>query len=264
MALRKNISQVKRDGREVDIGVDRTPSINLQSAIEYSKNKTAAYYHTKNPITVKTGDTILYTIRVYNEGYINGYAKQITDYLPAGLEYIEDSEINKNNGWTITKNEDGTTTVKTDKLKDELILAADGSKGFAEHQLEQSKSEQKLEPSFSKAVQIECKVKEDVQDGKLLVNVAEITNYGYNDEQGNYIEANKDGVDIDSEEDNVFKNKDNIKNIDEYYENNIKPQYKEDNNFYKGVQDDDDFENIIVQPDEKEVVSGKYNIQIKR
>ena len=58
MALRKNISQVKRDGREVDIGVDRTPSINLQSAIEYSKNKTAAYYHTKNPITVKTGDTI--------------------------------------------------------------------------------------------------------------------------------------------------------------------------------------------------------------
>ena len=264
MALRKNISQVKRDGREVDIGVDRTPSINLQSAIEYSKNKTAAYYHTKNPITVKTGDTILYTIRVYNEGYINGYAKQITDYLPAGLEYIEDSEINKNNGWTITKNEDGTTTVKTDKLKDELILAADGSKGFAEHQLEQSKSEQKLEPSFSKAVQIECKVKEDVQDGKLLVNVAEITNYGYNDEQGNYIEANKDGVDIDSEEDNVFKNKDNIKNIDEYYENNIKPQYKEDNNFYKGVQDDDDFENIIVQPDEKEVVSGKYNIQIKK
>ena len=81
-------------------------------------------------------------------------------------------------------------------------------------------------------VQIECKIKDDVQDSKLLVNVAEITNYGYTGEDGNYIEANKDGVDVDSEEDNVFKKNDKIKNIDDYYNNNVKPQYKEDNKDY--------------------------------
>ena len=249
MALRKYISEVKRDGKTVEIA-DRTPVINASSASEYLKNKTAGYYHTKNPITVKPGDTVIYTLRVYNEGYIDGYAKEITDYLPAGLEYIEDSQINKDNGWTITKNEDGTATVKTDKLKGELIPPANGGQGFLSYYADIQVGKDVKEPSFSKEVTIECKVKEDMQDNKLLVNVAEITNYGYNDEQGNYIEAGKDGVDIDSEENNVFRKKDNIKNIDEYYENNVKPQDKENKDNYKGEQDDDDFERILVEPND--------------
>ncbi|HBC84807.1 MAG TPA: hypothetical protein DCZ30_05245 [Clostridiales bacterium] len=247
MALRKYISEVKRDGKTVEID-DRTPVINAASASEYLSNKTAGYYHKKKAITVKPGDTIIYTLRVYNEGYIVGYAKEITDYLPAGLEYIENSQINKDNKWTITKNADGVLAVKTDKLKSELIPPANGGEGVLSYYAELQSGKDIKEPSFSKAVQIECKVKEDIQDSKLLVNVAEITNYGYNDEQGNYIESNKDGVDIDSEQNNVFKKKDNIKNIDEYYENNVKPQDKENKNDYKGIQDDDDFERILVQP----------------
>ena len=39
MALRKNISEVKRDGKTVDIG-NRTPVINDKSAQEYLQNKT--------------------------------------------------------------------------------------------------------------------------------------------------------------------------------------------------------------------------------
>ena len=54
---------------------------------------TAAYFHSKTPVTLKIGDTVTYTIRVYNEGYINGYAKEITDYLPSGLEFLEESQI---------------------------------------------------------------------------------------------------------------------------------------------------------------------------
>ncbi len=261
MALRKYISKIKRDGKTVNIG-NREPMINGSSATEYLRNKTAGYYHTKNPITVKPGDTIIYTIRVYNEGYIDGYAKEITDYLPEGLEYIENSEINKNNNWEITKNEDGTLVVKTDKLKNELIPAVKGAQGILAYYTKISSGEKYVEPPFSKEVQIECKVKEDVQDSKLLVNVAEITNYGYNDEKGNYIEASKDGVDIDSEENNVFKKKDNIKNIDEYYENNVKPQYKKDKDNYKGNQDDDDFENILVErtPGTPEIHKGVKDI----
>ncbi|MCI8486647.1 MAG: SpaH/EbpB family LPXTG-anchored major pilin [Clostridia bacterium] len=246
MALRKSITEVRRNGEKIDIGETREPSIDVFSALEYSKNKTAAYYHTKKPINVKPGDTIIYTIRVYNEGYIDGYAKQITDYLPEGLEFVKDSKINKDNNWTITENQDGTTMVKTDKLKDTLIPAGNGAEGFAKYSSQQSSGEDNKEPEFSKLVQIECKVKDNIKNSKLLVNVAEITNYGYNDEKGNYIEANKEKVDIDSEQDNVFNKKEDIKNIDQYYEKVVKPQYKDDNKFYKGEQDDDDFENVII------------------
>ena len=249
LALRKNIAEIKRDGKNVDIGNDRNPEINVNSATKYLQTKTAGYYHTKNPVTVKPGDTVVYSIRVYNEGYIDGYAKEITDYLPAGLEFIKDSQINKDNGWTATENQDGTTTVKTNKLQGELIKASQGADGFLNYVAQKSAGNSVKEPEFSKMVQIECKIKDDVQDSKLLVNVAEITNYGYTGEDGNYIEANKDGVDVDSEEDNVFKKNDKIKNIDDYYNNNVKLQYKEDNKDYKGEQDDDDFENVIVKPD---------------
>ena len=249
LALRKNIAEIKRDGKNIDIGNDRNPAINVNSATKYLQTKTAGYYHTKNPVTVKPGDTVVYSIRVYNEGYIDGYAKEITDYLPAGLEFIKDSQINKDNGWTATENQDGTTTVKTNKLQGELIKASQGADGFLNYVAQKSAGNSVKEPEFSKMVQIECKIKDDVQDSKLLVNVAEITNYGYTGEDGNYIEANKDGVDVDSEEDNVFKKNDKIKNIDDYYNNNVKPQYKEDNKDYKGEQDDDDFENVIVKPD---------------
>ena len=249
LALRKNIAEIKRDGKNVDIGNDRNPEINVNSATKYLQTKTAGYYHTKNPVTVKPGDTVVYSIRVYNEGYIDGYAKEITDYLPAGLEFIKDSQINKDNGWTATENQDGTTTVKTNKLQGELIKSSHGADGFLNYVAQKSAGNSVKEPEFSKVVQIECKIKDDVQDSKLLVNVAEITNYGYTGEDGNYVEANKDGVDVDSEEDNVFKKNDKIKNIDDYYNNNVKPQYKEDNKDYKGEQDDDDFENVIVKPD---------------
>ena len=253
MALRKYITKVTRNGKEINIGEDRTPVINEFSSVEYEKTKTAGYYHTKTPIKVKPGDTVLYTLRVYNEGDIEGFAKEITDYLPAGLEYVDNSKINKANNWVVTKNEDGTTTVKTNKLADTVIIPANGAEGFSDY----AKLETNKAPEFSKDVQIECKVKTNIQDKKLLVNVAEITNYGYLNDEGKYIEANKNKIDIDSKENNVFSKKENISNIDEYFDNIVVPQnrtetvdIKNKKYDYKGLEDDDDFENIYIEPDE--------------
>lgn len=249
LALRKYITEVKRNGTKVEIGESRVPTINEKSVEEYKANKTAGYYHTKTPVNVKPGDNIIYTLRVYNEGNINGFAKEITDYLPAGLEFVTDSKINKENNWVATSNNDGTTTVKTDKLKDTTIKPANGENGLLEYVKQEKKSEA---PEFSAYVEIECKVKANMQDSKLLVNVAEITNYGYNNKNGDYVEANKENVDIDSEENNVFNKSEKVKNIDEYYKNIVEPQKADNNNYYKGMQDDDDFENILVVPDAKE------------
>jgi len=249
LALRKYITEVKRNETKVEIGESRVPTINEKSVEEYKANKTAVYYHTKTPVNVKPGDNIIYTLRVYNEGNINGFAKEITDYLPAGLEFVTDSKINKENNWVVTSNNDGTTTVKTDRLKDTTIKPANGEEGLLEYVKQEKKSEA---PEFSAYVEIECKVKADIQDSKLLVNVAEITNYGYNNKNGDYVEANEENVDIDSEENNVFNKDEKVKNIDEYYKNIVEPQKADNNNYYKGMQDDDDFENILVVPDAKE------------
>ena len=41
---------------------------------------------------VEQGDYVLYTIRVYNEGEVNGYASKIKDTLPIGLEFVTENE----------------------------------------------------------------------------------------------------------------------------------------------------------------------------
>ena len=245
LALRKFITKVNGN----DIETNRTPKIEQDSIDAYSNSGTAIYYHEKTPVKVESGDTVTYTIRVYNEGYKEGYAKEITDYLPSGLEYKEDSQINKDNGWVATKNSDGTTTIKTNKIASEVINPAQGTDGFTKlYNAEKNNTELTGKDIFWKDVQIECKVN-SVIDGKVLTNVSEITNYGYNDSDGTYVEANKKGVDRDSEENNVFNNDSNkitqkIKNIENYYSyQNINDPEKE---YFKGIQDDDDFENVIV------------------
>ena len=245
LALRKYITKVTRNGKVVNIGEDRTPVINEFSCTEYEETKTLGYYHTKTPVTVKPGDTILYTLRVYNEGDIEGFAKEITDYLPEGLEYVAESKINKEYGWVAITKSNG-TVVTTSKLSNTVIKPANGVEGFREY----VESSSKNDPEFSNFVQIECKVKSNIQDKKLLVNVAEITNYGYLNDEGNYVEANQNKVDIDSTENNVFTKNAEIKDIDTYYDKQVVPQKSKENKAYKGIEDDDDFENVYVEPDE--------------
>ena len=72
------------------------------------------------PVSVKKGDIVTYTIRVYNEGELDGYVGEITDHLPEYLEYV-DCDINKTTyKWTVSN--DG-RTVTTDYLKDTKLEA---------------------------------------------------------------------------------------------------------------------------------------------
>ena len=62
---------------------------------------TAIYNHTKEPIKVRRNDYVIYMLRVYNEGKIDGYASEIKDHLPPYLEFV-DNEFNKQYGWEIS------------------------------------------------------------------------------------------------------------------------------------------------------------------
>ena len=183
---------------------------------------TAIYNHTKEPVLVQRNNIVIYMLRVYNEGEIDGYASEIKDHLPPYLEFVE-GEFNNKYGWEIS--EDGRTAT-TDYLKDSKIKAADVL-SYTEEGDTSNKQRYKL--SY-KEVPIMCKVKETAVTNEKVTNIADITKY---------LDGNKKTVtDRDSQEDNVTLPDD--KNL---------PGYKDDEkgDYIPGQQDDDDFEKVIVR-----------------
>ena len=102
LALRKFITNVNDDGDANTSGdaVDREPRVDVTKLVDGTAT-TAEYRHPKTPVEVKKGDLVTYKIRVYNEGQIDGYVKEITDHLPKGLGFLPQHKKNINNGWEI-------------------------------------------------------------------------------------------------------------------------------------------------------------------
>ena len=211
LALRKFIT-----GKNDTTITGREPSVDVTNLVN-GTSTTATYNHPKTPIDMKIGDVVIYTIRVYNEGIVDGYANRITDYLPEELEFLPDHEINVQYEWKVS--EDG-RTVTTDYLSKEketserqnLIKAFDG------------------ETLDYKDVKIACKIKESAQINKKLTNLAEITED--KDADGNDVndrDSTPDNVDVPSDED--------------------LPNYKDDESdkdYVPGQEDDDDFEKVRI------------------
>lgn len=81
----------------------RIPNVQVnRSGIE-----TIDYRHTKYPLAVEIGDKITYTIRVYNEGAVEGEANEIKVRLQDGISFASTSSINDTYGWSVS--EDGRT-----------------------------------------------------------------------------------------------------------------------------------------------------------
>ena len=78
---------------------NRIPQVNVSPL--NNNGTTAIYKHPKTPISVAIGDIVEYTIRVYNEAEIDGYAEEIIDHLPDQLEFLPDNETNKTYKWTV-------------------------------------------------------------------------------------------------------------------------------------------------------------------
>lgn len=67
--------------------------------------------------TIKDLDTIIYTIRVYNEGNKDLNGTKVTDVLPAGLQFVQNSTINTQNGWTVNGNNVETTILENKTIE---------------------------------------------------------------------------------------------------------------------------------------------------
>ena len=211
LSLRKFIT-----GKNDTALTGREPQVDVTNLAD-GTSTTATYNHPKNPIDMQRGDIVIYTIRVYNEGSKDGYANEITDYLPEELEFLPDHEINQEYEWQVSSDGRHVTTDYLSKAKEtssrqNLLKAFDGT------------------TLDYKDVQIACRIKDTAEVGKILTNLAEITES--KDSDGN------DVVDRDSETDNV-----------EVPTDEDLPNYKDDESdqdYVPGQEDDDDFEKVKV------------------
>lgn len=114
LALRKFITNIS----DTDV-TSRIPQV------KYDKdNNKISYEHSKDPLDVVTGDIVTYTIRVFNEGEIDGFASKVSDDIPDGLEYLPDNDLNKEYRW-VMYDKDGKETTdvkKCSKINNRLSI----------------------------------------------------------------------------------------------------------------------------------------------
>lgn len=208
---------------------ERKPKIDLSPLNDDSDSTTTAnYYHTKKPLSIVTGDIIVYNIVVFNEGTLDGYVSKIVNHLPPELEFIsDDKDINAKNGWTYVTADDGTSdlrNIKTNKLNesdaDNLIKKFNGSE------------------LDNRTIQLKLKVKDTAKISQDITDICEIT-------------------EIKDQDGNVASDKDDSRSVNLPAKDSEFPDYrgsssnKEDlgdsNYYYKGQEDDDDFEKVVIE-----------------
>lgn len=215
ISLRKFITKVNN----VAVSPSREPQVDV-SPLKNGQT-TANYNHTKETVNVAVGDLVTYTIRVYNEGVVDGYAREIKDYLPSNLEFASGIVDGVNYNWQVT-NEKGREVIKTAFL--------------ANTKLEKFSDGTNYNNSLAYAdVKVTCKVKSTAQLNEVLLNIAEVSKYAY-DENGTIKEISQD---VDSSKNNI--NLPSESNWPYYAGNGTSGSY------VKGQEDDDDFERVIVK-----------------
>ena len=243
LALRKFISEV--NGKEIN----REPTVdvtNLNKMVDGAKVTTATYNHNKKPVAVKPGDIVTYTIRVYNEGELDGYVGEITDYLPAELEFIndienypEETDFNAGYGWRIDPSNN--RVIKTNKL------------AYSSEAADRDQNTSNLISAYNgttldyKEVKVKCKVKNSTEPLKKITNLAQITQE--TDSKGGAV------TDRDSVPNGNFT----------LPADTDLPTYKDDEinsgkEYIPGQEDDDDFEKVIIQEFDlalRKFISGK-------
>ena len=216
LSLRKFITNI--NGTEI---TNRIPQVDV-SKLASGEATTATYNHTKTPLKVAIGDVVTYTIRVYNEGDIDGYVEEITDHLPDQLEFIVDDQVNIEYGWKIASSTD-LKTIKTEYLSkaNETTDGANKISAFNGTTL------------AYKDVKIKCRVVATDPMADKITNIADITKFTYGD--GNTV------TDRDSQENNV--NLPTGKDLENYRDSEI----NRGEEYIPGQQDDDDFEKLTLK-----------------
>lgn len=226
LSLRKFITKVN------DNELQRAPIVDTKTI---ATTGTATYNHTKEPVAVQVGDIVTYTIRVYNEGEVDGYASGITDHLPEWLDFLPEDETNLKYLWTqdINNHRKITTNITS---KD----SATGEELYSNRENKQLLSAYNGGDSLDYIdVEIKCRVNEKAIVKQLITNIAEISDM--QDKEGTEVVTDRDSskananLPIDTDLPNYKGNESN------------KSDLTDRDYYYKGQEDDDDFEKLVVE-----------------
>ena len=241
LALRKNITKIN----DVEITNTKEPNVDTDK-LDNDGGTTADYKHRKNPVTVKSGDKVTYRISVYNEGEISGRVKEIVDYLPEGLEFNPEDNpelIEYKDSYTEEELNGKAYIYEYDATNREIIILPIPS-------LEKGGRESSTEPYLfdlagydgttldTKSIEISFRVTaNNKEEDQTLTNIATMK-YGPSD--------GSDIPDRDSSEDEFNRPSDN--DLSDYKGNEDNKDDLTDSDYhYKGQEDDDDFDKIIIK-----------------
>ena len=231
LSLRQYITSV--NGQVIK---DRIPNVVLDE-FNKSNTTTAKYVHKKEAQRAYAGDEIIYTIEVYNEGLVDGYAQEIVQYIPEGLEFVDD-EFNKEQGWIYIE-------------KDSKVVNTKLAKQESKENNDETKEDENLIKAYnkdtntisSKKIQIKLKVSNNVKVKDKLTTIAEITKV--------LVEDRKETLERDSKE------------LVKLPEGTDLINYKDDqleNEYIPGDEDDDDFEKLVIE--QFDLATVKYVKQV--
>jgi uncharacterized repeat protein (TIGR01451 family) len=194
LALRKFITQIQNHENTQEV-TTRIPQVSYNT-----ENKKIVYTHPKDAIVVHVGDTIIYTLRVYNEGDIDGYASEVKDDIPEYLEYLPQHEINTENEWEMydaegnkTENVEEAVCIRTEHLAKGKGLELETENANLIKAFDSDKQISEINPHY-KELKVAFKAKDPNSTEYEIINFAQI--FEDTDSEGNPVK------DIDSKPNN--------------------------------------------------------------
>ena len=258
LALRKTILDV--DGKTAiknEKGLDAARNIKIDTSTINGEETTATYKHRKDPIVISEGSVITYQIRIYNEGDIDGYASKIVDQLPSGLESV----LKTNDTVKSTLGNTYNVTYDTTTNKITLAISQDDITNKTAKNIASYKGGNDIS---SDTITLKCKVtgkaSTDGKTKKYLTNIAYILEEY--DKDGNKIERDRSNTESRP---SVYPNKTaeelNSTDKNNYKGNDSNPSVDSDTNndtYFKGQEDEDDFEKVVLLPKPFDLKLMKY------
>ena len=256
IALTKTITNIEdKHGKDIPIsGGKRLVGIDNSQLVAGKAN--AKYEMNKNALLVSPGDIITYQLTVYNEGSDTAYVKEITDYIPEGLELVpaEESEINSQYGCQAGTSTNGYTPV-TIKLQGE---------GNTTRRELAGRVGEEVSSTF---VNVELKVANTAKIGTRLTNIAEVTVYGaiddsYPNREKEARKGNEEVVDTDSEEATI----ENVRRYNTDIETRISIYGDEGTKKVDGKRTGIDKNDLVDEDDEdfEVVMVGRFDLALRK
>lgn len=181
LALRKFITAVNDDAVTTRIPQPKK-----------DENGKLKYEHDKTPVYVANSDFVTYTIRVYNEGTVLGYATEISDDIPDGLVFVPANATNKEYGWKMyditgqeTTNVSEAVEIRTKYLENTRLNPYDSTKEIS--------TTDPLNPDWAEVkVVFQVMEKNITSPDRIITNKAQITEDKAVDENDNELDIDDD------------------------------------------------------------------------